>query len=86
MNLAKHIIIINGDNKTSQVESIKPDGHQYAIKFLNSDKTYRYSRNNVLWLTNPLTVDIENCHIYVNGRRANNVTSCLLYTSDAADD
>ncbi|MCX4264359.1 MAG: AAA domain-containing protein [Muribaculaceae bacterium] len=82
MNLAKHIIIINGDNKTSQVESIKPDGHQYAIKFLNSDKTYRYSRNNVLWLTNPLTVDIENCHIYVNGRRANNVTSIHLFAGD----
>lgn len=82
MNLARNIIIINGDNKTAQVESIQPYGHQYVIKFLNSDKTYHYSRNHVLWLTNPLTVDIENCHIYVNGRRENNVMSIHLFAGD----
>lgn len=82
MNLEKHIIIINGVDKTYQVESIRPDHHQYAIKFQNSDKTYSYSHNNVVWLTNPLTLDIDNCHIYANGRRENNVMSIHLFVGD----
>lgn len=83
MNLEKHIIIINGVDKTYEIESIQPDGHQFAIKFLNSNRTYYYSRNNVLWLTNRLKLDIENCHIYVNGRRENNVMSIHLFVGEA---
>lgn len=83
MNLEKHIIIINGVDKTYEIESIQPDGHQFAIKFQNSNRTYYYSRNNVLWLTNRLKLDIENCHIYVNGRRENNVMSIHLFVGEA---
>ena len=83
MNPENHIILISGVDKTLQVESIRLEGHQYAIKFQNSAKTYSYSRNNVLWLTNPLTLDIENCHIYVNGQRENNVMSMHLFVGDA---
>ena len=83
MNPENHIILISGVDKTLQVESIRLEGHQYAIKFQNSAKTYSYSRNNVLWLTNPLTLDIENCHIYVNGQRENNVVSMHLFVGDA---
>ncbi len=82
MNPENHIILINGEDKTFQVESIRLDSHQYAIKFQNSDKTYSYSRNNVLWLTNPLALNIENCHIYVNGQRENNVMSMHLFVGD----
>lgn len=82
MNPENHIILINGVDKTFQVESIRLDGHQYAIKFQNSDKTYSYSRKNVSWLTNPLTLNIENCHIYANGRRQNNVMSIHLFVGD----
>lgn len=82
MNLEKHIILINGVDKTFQVESIRLDGHQYAIKFQNSSKTYSYSRNSVIWLTNPLTLDIGNCHIYVNGKRENNVMSIQLFVGN----
>lgn len=82
MNPENHIILINGVNKTFQVESIRLDGHKYAIKFQNSDKIYSYSRKNVLWLTNPLILDSGNCHIYVNGRRQNNCMSIHLFVGD----
>lgn len=82
MNPENHIILINGEDKTFQVESIRLDGHRYAIKFQNSDKTYSYSGNNVLWLTNPLTLDVENCHIYANGQREKNVMSVLRFVGD----
>ena len=79
MDLEKHIILINGVDKTYQVESIQPVGYQYAVKFQNSDRTYYYSSNNVLWLTDPVTIDINNCHIYVHGRREHNVRSIHLF-------
>lgn len=82
MNPENHIILINGVDKTFQVESIRLDSHQYAIKFQNSDKTYSYSGNKVLWLANPLTLDIENCHVYVNGQRENNVMSMHQFVGD----
>lgn len=82
MNLENHIIIINGVDKTYQVDSIRLDGHQYAIKFQNSEKIYSYSTNNVLWLTNPLPLNISDCYIYVNGRQVNNVKSIHLFSSN----
>lgn len=82
MNLENHLILINGVDKTYQVESIRLDGHKYIIKFQNSDKAYSYSRNNVFWQTNPVMLDIENCHIYVNGRRENNIQSIHLFVAE----
>jgi len=52
MNLQKHIIIINGVDKTYQVESLRIDGYKYAVKFQNADKVYSYSEDKVIWLTN----------------------------------
>lgn len=83
MNLENHIIIINGVDRTYQVESIRLDGYRYAIKFQNSNKIYSYSRNNVLWQSDPVTLDIANCHIYVDGRREDNVKSINLFVADA---
>ena len=82
MNLENHIIIINGVDKTYQVDSIRFDGHQYAIKFQNSEKTYSYSTNNVFWLTNPLPLNMSDCHIYVNGRQVDGVKSIHLFSSN----
>lgn len=81
MNLENHIILINGEDKTYQVESIRLEGRRFAIKFQNSNKTYFYSWNNVFWLSNPLVLNIDNCHIYVNGQRENNIKSVYLFLS-----
>ena len=43
MNPENHIILINGVDKTFQVESIRLDGHQYAIKFQNSDRSEEHT-------------------------------------------
>ena len=73
MNLQKHVIIINGVNKTYQVESIRLDGYKYAVKFQNADKVYSYSGDKVIWLTNPLSVEFEGCHVFVNGKKEKNI-------------
>ena len=79
MNLQAHVIIINGVDKTYQVESIRLDGYKYAIKFQNTEKIYSYSRDNVIWITNPTPIDLESCHIFVNGKKETNIQAIHLF-------
>lgn len=71
-------------DRTYQVESIRLEGYKYAIKFQNTDKIYSYLRDNVLWLTNPISIDFENCHVFINGKKENNIQSIHLFANDAA--
>lgn len=82
MDLKKHVIIINGENKTFQVESIKLDGDKYIIKFINSAKTYAYSRDNVIWMSNPDILNPANIHVLINGTRVRkNMESVRLFST-----
>ncbi len=84
MNLQKNVIIINGVDKTYQVESIRPEGYKYGIKFQNSDKIYSYSKDNVIWLTNPLSVEFERCHVFVNGKKEKNIKAIFLFANNGS--
>lgn len=79
MNLQTHVIIINGVDKTYQVESIRLDDYKYTIKFQNTDKIYSYSRDKVIWITNPTSIDFENCHIFVNDKKEKNIQAVHLF-------
>ena len=81
MNLQQHVIIINGVDKTYQVESIRLDGYKYAVKFQNADKVYSYSENKVIWLTDPLSVEFEGCHVFVNGKKEKNIKEISLFVN-----
>lgn len=83
MNLQNHVIIVNGTDKTYQVESIRLDGDKYAIKFQNTDKLYSYSKDNVIWLTNPTPINFENCHIFINGKKEKSIKDVHLFTDNA---
>uniref|UniRef100_UPI002731C194 DEAD/DEAH box helicase n=1 Tax=uncultured Muribaculum sp. TaxID=1918613 RepID=UPI002731C194 len=82
MNLQRHVIIINGVDKTYQVESIRLDGYKYAVKFQNADKVYFYSEDKVIWLTNPLPIEFDGCHVFVNGKEEKNIKSISLFVND----
>lgn len=82
MDLQAHVIIINGVDKTYQVESIRLDSYKYAIKFQNADKIYSYSRDSVIWITNPIPIDFEKCHIFVNGKKEINITAVNLFAQN----
>lgn len=84
MNLQKHVIIINGVDKTYQVESIRLDGNKYAVKFQNADKVYSYSQDKVIWLTSPLSVEFDGCHVFVNGRKEKNIKAIFLFANDGS--
>lgn len=85
MNLQTHVVIINGDDKTYQVDSIRLEGYKYSIKFRNSDKIYSYSRDNVIWLTNPVAVNLDNCHIFVNGKKERDIKAVGLFAHDGTN-
>lgn len=80
MNLQDNFILINGVDKTLEVESIEPDGNRYKVKFQNSDKTYSYARGNVVWMTNPEPVDFENCRVFVKGKKEKNIKAIRLFS------
>lgn len=82
MNLQKHVIIINGVDKTYQVESIRLDGYRYAVKFQNADKVYSYSRDKVIWLTSPLSVGVDGRHVFVNGKKEKNIKAISLFANN----
>ena len=82
MNLQNHFILINGVDKTYQVEPIRLDGYKYAIKFQNTDKVYSYSTEKVIWITNPTPIDFEDCHIFVNGKKEKNIQEIRLFTQN----
>ena len=84
MNLQKHVIIINGVNKTYQVESIRLDGYKYVVKFQNADKVYSYSGDKVIWLTNPLPIEFGDCHVFVNGRKEKNIKAISLFVNNGS--
>lgn len=83
MNLQKHIIFINGINKTFQVESIRLDGYKYTIKFQNTDKVYSYSNDKVTWLTNPLSIELSNSHVFINGSKQKSIAEIGLFASNS---
>lgn len=79
MDLQQNIIIINGVNKTYQVESIKLDGYKYAVKYHNSDRIYTYSSEKITWLTHPKQLSLENTIVYANGKRVTQIKGMLLF-------
>lgn len=84
MNLQKHVIIVNGVDKTYQVESIRLDGYKYAVKFQNADKVYSYSGDKIIWLTNPLSVEFKGCHVFVNGKKEKNIKAISLFANNGS--
>lgn len=84
MNLKQHIILIKGVNKTYSVESIEHHVDKFIVKFENSDKIYTYGQDNVVWLKNPVDLNIENIHVFINGRNDNHIKSVTVFSCNTA--
>lgn len=80
MDLQQHLILIKGEDRTYAVESIRRSGHKCAVKFQNSKTVYSYLSENVVWLSNPMSLSLEDKHIFVKGRRVENVKALGLFS------
>ncbi|MEB2807808.1 AAA domain-containing protein [Campylobacter upsaliensis] len=53
MDSTKFLIILNGEDKTESIASIKKQDDVWRIAFANTAKTYTYKYDKVIFLTNP---------------------------------
>lgn len=53
MDSTKFLIILNGEDKTESIASIKKQDDVWRITFANRAKTYTYKYDKVIFLTNP---------------------------------
>ena len=43
MNKEKHLVLIDGKEKTEEIEKLEQTEKYYLIKFYNANKTYKYT-------------------------------------------
>lgn len=68
------ILLLNGEAKTLQVDSIECEGaNGYRVRFKNNSKSYYYGCDKVAWLYNPEWFDSTHCKVVVDGALQNSV-------------
>ena len=74
-DLTKSLILLNGELKTLQIASISKLGaNAFRVSFKNNPKSYTYSADKVIWLTNPQWLVPELCKVFRGGRLQTDVT------------
>lgn len=74
MDLSRDFILLNGEPKTLQIDSIQRNGIDgYSVRFKNSGRVYNYGFNKVTWLGNPRCIDPVLNRVSVNGVVRNDV-------------
>lgn len=70
MDLSRHFILLNGEAKTLQIDSIERNGSNiFRVRFKNNHKPYIYGAGKVVWLSNPAWVDVANSKVYIDGKQ-----------------
>lgn len=70
IDATQNLILINGENKTLQIEEIgRDDAGRFNVKYLGSSKVYRYGSEKVVWLTCSKQIDIAHNRIFIRQRR-----------------
>ena len=68
MDLSRHFILLNGEAKTLQIDSIERFGsNAFRVRFKNNTKSYTYGADKVVWLSNPEWIDVANSKVYIGG-------------------
>ena len=74
MDLSHHFILLNGEPKTLQIDSIIRNGlNGYRVRFKNNRKSYNYGKDKVVWLSNPEWLDLTHCQVVIGGSRQEDV-------------
>ena len=74
MDLSRHFILLNGEPKTLQIESIIRNGASgYRVRFKNNGKSYNYGIDKVVWLSNPEWLAPTNSHVFIGGSKQNDI-------------
>lgn len=84
MDLSRHFILLNGEPKTLQIDSIQRNGtNGFSVRFKNNGIVYNYSRDKVLWLTAPEWKEPTLCKVLVDGILKNGVREIWRFGNEA---
>lgn len=81
MDENKYILLLNGKDKTSDVESITHQSTKITVKFFNSNKQFSYNKSNVIILDNPSIFNHNNYLIYLGNHCLSNIEKVLDFGS-----
>lgn len=74
MDLSRHLILLNGEPRTLQIDSIERNGTTgYRVWFKSNGKSYNYGYNKVTCIGNPEWIDHTHCKVFVNGSQQNGI-------------
>ncbi len=74
MDLSRHFILLNGEPKTLQIDTIERNGSNgYRVRFNNNSRSYNYGYDKVIWMSNPEWIDPTHCKVFVGGILQNNI-------------
>lgn len=74
MDFSRHFILLNGEPRTLQIASIeKNEAGGYRVLFKNSERSYNYGRDKVVWLNHPEWIAPTNSKVYIGGSQQNNI-------------
>ncbi len=81
MDLSRCFILLNGEAKTSQIDSIeKMTGPKvYRVRFKNNPKPYIYGTDKVVWLINPQCMNTADSKVYVDNVLKPDVREAWLF-------
>lgn len=80
MNEEKILVIINGNDKTKEVEYISTnDCGKTEIKFYNNDKIYPYNQNNVCIIEKTADIELQDKDIYYKNQILFNVQKAFRF-------
>lgn len=70
IDATQNLILINGENKTSQIEEInRNDTGLFYVKYYGSPRIYTYNNEKIVWLTCPKLIDIKHTKIFIHHHR-----------------
>lgn len=81
MDLSHQFILLNGEAKTLQIDSIEQtESNMFRVRFKKNSKPYFYREDKVVWLRNPEKVDLTNSKVYINGTQNRDIQEVLKFS------
>ena len=85
MDLSHNLILLNGEPKTLQIDSIERNStNGYRVRFKNNGKDYNYGHDKVAWLSYPECIDSAYCKVFINGSQQYNISEVWKF-ADASN-
>lgn len=64
MNIEKHLILVKNEDKTEQIEYCQRDSGKWRVIYKNNGTEYFYNYSNIVWYSDPKTIDHETFVVY----------------------